>query len=72
MACILCTTGFGMTKRKGMRDGTELRCHSCHRTFDREIAETNYAGCCPECNKPMKLAVNYYNLVCTNCDEVLG
>lgn len=69
MAYLLCRTGLGMTKRKAVPDPWSLRCYSCRRNYDREIAMQEYGGYCPRCGKQMRPAVLGYKWVCVKCGE---
>ncbi len=69
MACILCRTGLGMTKRKAVYSPGERRCYVCKRPFDLEILGSSK---CPGCNRKLKPAVSHYRIVCIQCGEIVA
>jgi len=85
MACILCQTGLGMSKRKAVYSARSLRCYKCHRGFDTAIAREEFdkgntpynnsefpdVPCCPYCGYPLKPGISHYNIVCTSCETIL-
>jgi len=71
MTCILCQTGLGMAKRKAIYDPSGLRCYRCHKSYDREIAEEEYDGQCPDCGRPMLPQRDGWQWACIKCGDPL-